>query len=423
MGGAGKTLVQFGAGSIGRSLVGQLFSAADYAVVFVDTVPEIIAALNSRGKYLVRIKDTLAPGQPAEIVVANVRGINAGDVEAVAAAVAGADVISTAVGAAVLPALYPVLARGIAMRTTPVSLLLCENLRDVAAGVRAGVTRLLPAGFDVAARIGFVETSIGKMVPIMPPEVRARDPLEVWAEAYNEIIADQDGFVGPIPRVPGLVLKRNFAAYVDRKLFVHNLGHAAAAYLGFLAGKTMIWECMDDQAVCAHTRRVMQASAVALAAAYPQEFSTHTLDEHINDLLRRFHNRALGDTVYRVGRDLARKLAPDDRCIGALRLVVRHGGDPAPVCRVIAAAFLFNAAGPDSTRLPGDVAITLRAQAEGIAPLLREVCGFDSRKDAALITRIVEDYAALEAGAGEHKRPGGAEECCHAFQRVEGDGQ
>ena len=44
---AGK-LVIFGAGNIGRSFIGQLFSRAGYEIVFIDIDPIILNELNTR---------------------------------------------------------------------------------------------------------------------------------------------------------------------------------------------------------------------------------------------------------------------------------------------------------------------------------------------------------------------------------------
>ena len=41
-----KTFVQFGAGNIGRSFLGQLFSQAGYQVIFIDIDTAVINALN-----------------------------------------------------------------------------------------------------------------------------------------------------------------------------------------------------------------------------------------------------------------------------------------------------------------------------------------------------------------------------------------
>ena len=389
-----KTLLHFGAGRIGRSLVGALFSRAGYEVLFVDAEARLIEALNARGEYLIRVKDTLPPGAPAEIRVRNVRGLAASDTEAVSAAVAEADLIGTAVGAAALPALFPVLARGLRRRSRPVSIILCENLRHAARLVREGLEPLLPAGFDFERLVGLVETSIGKMVPIMPPEVSQHDPLEVWAEAYNQIIADRQAIRGERPKVEGLVLQSNFPAYVDRKLFIHNLGHAAAAYHGNLAGKETIWECVAEERIRAETRAAMGESAWALAREYPGEFTEADLAAHADDLLRRFANRLLGDTVYRVGADLWRKLGPDDRLMGAMRLVEAHGGRPEHIARAVAAALRFKAVGPDGRMLPRDEEFHRLLEARGPEATLREVSGLDPEADAALVDLVLRAYGA-----------------------------
>ena len=41
-------IVHFGAGNIGRSLVGTLFSRAGYEILFVDAAPDIVVALRQR---------------------------------------------------------------------------------------------------------------------------------------------------------------------------------------------------------------------------------------------------------------------------------------------------------------------------------------------------------------------------------------
>jgi mannitol-1-phosphate 5-dehydrogenase len=379
-----KLYVHFGAGNIGRSLAGALFSQAGYDVLFVDAAPDLVQALHERRRYRVVVKDVLPPGAPDAYWVERVDAISARDAEAVADAVARADVIGTAVGAQVLPLVLRSAAPGLARRATPVSILFCENLHGAAALARRELTAALPPGFPLDERVGLVETSIGKMVPLMPAEARQRDPLEVWCEAYNRIIADRAGFVGPIPDVPGLELKGCFAAYVERKLYVHNLGHATCACHGFLKGYAQIWEAMADPAVAAETRAVMDETARALIRRYPDEFTAAGQHEHVEDLLRRFGNRALGDTVFRVGRDLPRKLAPGDRFIGGLRLVAEFGGDLQPLCRAVAAALQFRAADEAGQPFAADVAFLDRIAAEGAQAVLAAYCGLD----AGLAARI-----------------------------------
>ncbi len=354
----------------------------------------LVEALNARGGYEVVVKET---GRPDVVVpVTGVRGIHAENRGAVSAAVAGADCVATAVGKAVLPRLAPVLAEGIAKRDpegTPLDIILAENARDAGALLRAEVEGALGR---LAPEIGFVETSIGKMVPIMPhittdPE-RREDPLRVFAEAYNTLICDRSGFKGPLPEIPELKPVANIRAYVDRKLFVHNLGHAAAAYLGYRKnpGQRHLAEAIATPGIRAGTVSAMRVSAEALSREYPQDLTRASLEEHIEDLLRRFANRALGDTVYRVGRDLPRKLSRDDRIVGAMLLAARWSIPLDPLAEVYSAALDFRATDPEGHLYPADRDFHLLLRRGGLDAVLREVSGLDESqlKDRVVIESI-----------------------------------
>lgn len=388
-------LVQFGAGNIGRSLVGPIFTAGGYDVLFVDADAAVVEALHQRRRYRVVIKDDLLAGAPDAIEVEHVDGLNVRDAAAVAAAVREADLLGTAVGANVLPAVMAALAPGLLQRTRPVSILLSENLHDAPGLCRAALRSKLPADFDLPTRVGLVATSIGKMVPILPAEVRARDPLEVWGEAYSAIVADRLAFLGPAPAVAGLELHDCFEAYVERKLYVHNLGHAACACLGFLRRCRLIAEAMDVPEVAAETAAVMLTTARGLTIRYPASFAMADQEAHVSDLLRRFRNRSLGDTVYRVGRDLGRKLGPRDRFIGGLRLVKETGGDPAPLCRAIAAAMHFAAGDEHGGHFEPDAAVRTAVRSDGVERFLERHAGLDPVAFGAELAIIREAYAAF----------------------------
>src|SRR5262249_10510069 len=74
----------------------------------------------------------------------------------------------------------------------------------------------------------------------------------------------------------------------------------------------------------------------ALIAAYGLDEQEQRA--HEADLLRRFRNRALGDTVARVARDPARKLRRDDRLVGAALPCLEEGIRPGHAARATAAA-------------------------------------------------------------------------------------
>lgn len=370
-------LLQFGAGNIGRSFIAQLFSAAGYDVVFVDVQEELIAQLNALGRYRVMV----VGDQTEEIWVERVRAIHGNDQQAVIAAMGAADLAATAVGPNVLPHLYPTMARGLQQRLArgggPLDIILAENLRNAAAAVAAGLRAHLPADFPLDRTVGLVETSIGKMVPIMTEAQRREDPLWVFAEAYNTLILDGTAFRNPIPAVSGLAPKQNMAAYVDRKLFVHNLGHAAVAYLGHLHDPYLryIWQAMEFPEVRARAEGAMRESARALIAAYPDEFTEENQRAHIADLLSRFTNRALGDTIFRVGRDLLRKLSREDRLIGAMLFDQAHGVEYDMTAQVAAAAFEFRGTDERDRLSAPDLQFHEQYYPRGLDAVFSTVCG------------------------------------------------
>ena len=135
------------------------------------------------------------------------------------------------------------------------------------------------------------------------------------------------------------------AAYVDRKLFVHNLGHAAVAYLGFLHDPALSYLAGDGNPRSARPRRVRRCGSPRARSSPPIRRNSHEANQgaHIDDLLRRFTNQALGDTVFRVGRDLLRKLSREDRLIGAMLFDQAHGVDYSATAPLAAAALEFRA--------------------------------------------------------------------------------
>ncbi len=58
---------------------------------------------------------------------------------------------------------------------------------------------------------------------------------------------DAQAVKGEVPKIAGLRAVSNFPAEVERKLFIHNLGHAALAYLGYREGYTYIHEAIKDE--------------------------------------------------------------------------------------------------------------------------------------------------------------------------------
>jgi len=385
-----RKIVIFGAGKIGRSFIGQLFGCNGYNVVFVDVDPGIIALLNQQGNYRVVIKGE----KEQEIIVPNVQAISAFDKDKVADAVSTAAIIAVSVGKNALEKVVPLIAEGLMRRyridpRVPLDIILAENMRSAADFVKELLAKYLPSTYPVDTLVGLIETSIGKMVPIITAADLEKDLLVVFAEPYNTLILDGAGFKLPIPEIKGLAPKNNIKAWVDRKAFIHNLGHATAAYYGHFLHPEAVYICevLDDKNTIEFTRGVMIQSAEVLLSVYPEDFTRADLMDHIDDLLYRFRNRALKDTIYRVGQDLARKLGSDDRFMGVIHLAVQFGKPFDKILEAMSYGLCFKVRDESGHPFPGDLSFLNQIAADFEGTVIDKL-GYDPVKDRPVIDKL-----------------------------------
>ncbi|MCL2362495.1 MAG: mannitol dehydrogenase [Defluviitaleaceae bacterium] len=308
--------LMYGAGSIGRGFIGPLFVHAGYEVVFVDINQGVIHALNSRGSY----HYTITAGPHIDIQVNGVRCIDGRDREAVLKEIASCDLMATSLGGDVLKKVVPIIAEGFSLRMKlsgrPLNILICENLKNAAILLGEWMVECLhhEDRLLLSEKCGLIEAAIGRMVPQTASD--ADDPLYVTVEEYCFLPVDKDAFVGELPKVEGLVPYSPFSFYEERKLYLHNMGHAICAYMGMRHGYETIAEAIQDFTVRFFVQSAMIESSAMLSAKYGISFNK--IFDHAEDLLLRFGNTALGDTCERVGRDPMRKLKAGDRLAGAL---------------------------------------------------------------------------------------------------------
>ncbi|MHB9031641.1 MAG: mannitol dehydrogenase family protein [Anaerolineae bacterium] len=386
--------IMFGAGNIGRGFLGQLFSESGYFVTFIDIDDPLISALRDNGGYTLRLVNN---ANTVGTRITPVSGILSGDKAQVVAAISQASIGATAVGARALPFIAPTVAIGITARMNagmndPLNLIICENLKGAAAYFRGLVSEHLdaPAKAYMDTHIGFVDTVIGRMVPELPPELKAQDRTMVIAEPYKELPVDSAGFVGPIPHIVGMEAHDNFGLFTARKLYLHNAGHAVLAYLGYLRKYNLGYEALEDSEIRPILEAALDESLLGIVRQYGAD--EHWLRAHVADLIERFANRVLADPVLRLGRDPLRKLAPNDRLVGAARVAETTGQVPVNLAWGIAAGLRFDAPGDDkAAELQG------RISKEGINAVLLDVCGI--RADEPLGKAVLQRYQQLQQEA------------------------
>ncbi|MER7796973.1 mannitol-1-phosphate 5-dehydrogenase [Microbacterium sp. NPDC096154] len=376
-----RKAVHFGAGNIGRGFVGLLLHEGGYEVVFSDVATALVDAINGAHEYTVH--EVGEGGR--DRVVTGFRAIDsAADPDRVAAEVATADVVTTAVGPTVLRFIAPHIVAGLALRdpdAPPLQVMACENAIGATDTLKAHMQQSAGAGWDaLAARAVFANTAVDRIVPGQPEG----GGIDVTVEPFFEWAIERLPFGEHPPRIPGAHFVDDLGPYIERKLFTVNTGHATAAYLGARAGLEKISDALADESVAAGVAAALEETSALLAAKHG--FSAEDLAEYRTTILGRFRNPALPDTVRRVGRQPLRKLSRHERFVGPAAEAAERGLAVDGLLAAIGAALVF-----DDAEDQQSVELKRYLQALDATAFTEQIMGLESEHPLfPRLTRVVE---------------------------------
>ena len=306
----------------GRGFVAEFLSNSGYEVVFIDVVDALIDALQKTPSYTVT--EVGADGE-SEFVIKNFRAINSKhNEEQVVDEIATADVVTCAVGPAILKFIAPVIAKGIEKRTAskPLSVIACENAiggTDTLMGfVKDKLSAETKANLQDKVRSG--NSAIDRIVPLQDPNAG----MNVKIEKFYEWCVEKKPFEGVgTPPIKGVHYVEDLEPYIERKLFTVNTSHATAAYFGYVRGKKFIHEAMADKEI--HDAVQEAISETAHLIVNKHGITVAEQKKYVQDIVSRISNPTLEDVVDRVGRAPLRKLSRKERFIGPAAQLAEKG--------------------------------------------------------------------------------------------------
>ena len=375
-----KKAIQFGAGNIGRGFIGAVLSEAGYHVVFADVNELVVNKINEDGKYTVAIMDT----ECTEQVITNISAVDSRSPK-LAKEIAQAQVVTTAVGLGILPRIAGALAAGIAERqaqgvTEYLNVIACENGLRASSQLKEHVYSHLTDEQKAYADeyVAFPDCSVDRIVP----PIKSENPIDVVVEKFYEWNVERASIKGDL-QMEGMNLADNLIAYIERKLFTLNTGHAITAYLGKLKGLSTIADSIADEEIYTIVKAAMQESGEGLVAKYGFDHDAHFA--YIDKIIGRFRNPHLQDDVTRVGREPLRKLSANDRLIKPTMTAIEHGfATPNLVLGIGAALHYNNPEDPQSVQLQQAIAEV------GVAKAFEQFSGVSA--DSELAAQVLAAY-------------------------------
>lgn len=379
--------LHFGAGSIGRGFIGKLLYDNCLDVIFADVNQKLLHYINKYREYNIKIV-----GQQTNTeTIRNISAVHSRGNQ-VLDFISNVSLITTSVGPQNLEQVAIVIAKGLIRRykinnINPLNIIACENIVRGTSKLKQYVLQELKPSFYswIEENVGFIDSSVDKIV--FPTDFDKNNPLEVTVENFNEWIVDKTQFKGPIPVIIGMEPTDNLIAFIERKMFTLNTGHAITAYLGRLMGHEIIRTAILDPKVREVVKGGMEESGAVLINRYGFNFQNHTA--YINKILQRFENIYLHDKIERVGRELIRKLSLKERLIAPLYSAINYGLQHTNLIKSVAAAMNYDSKQDPQTR----EWVTLLAKV-GPRVALSQVSGLDEK--SYIIAKSVESYKEIK---------------------------
>lgn len=364
-----KHAVHFGAGNIGRGFIGLLLNQSGYHVTFLDVSENLMNLIKAHRQYTVElVGDEVTP-----IVVEDVDGLHSvHDAQAATQALLQADLITTAVGPSILPIVARQLVQVFETQATYkvnrlVNVIACENTIGGSTQIKHALMPLLSAEAQayVNTYVGFPDAAVDRIVP----NQHNADPLTVQVEPFYEWVVDAKAVKGEL-KIVGLHLSDKLEAYIERKLFTVNTGHATVAYAAYSKGYATIRDAMADDAVVDLAEGVLRETGALLSAKHG--FGRDEQAAYIAKTLERFRNPYIADEAVRVARSPLRKLSANDRFIKPLRECLDLKLPTTYLQKAIQLALNYSYEGdPEAVKLQEMI------KAEGKREALLKISGFD----------------------------------------------
>lgn len=201
------------------------------------------------------------------------------------------------------------LARGLARRKTPVTVLSCDNLSRNGAKLGAAVRVFAARATLTLGEVSFPDSMVDRITPATTEALKAEvlaatgraDAAPVATETFSDWVIE-DRFCAPRPAWAAHLVTE-VAPYEMRKLRMLNGPHSLIAYFGQLRGHTFVHEAIADPVVRTAASGLMAEAMSTLPATVSADAPAYAAA-----LIDRFANPALHHALRQIAMDGSVKL-------------------------------------------------------------------------------------------------------------------
>ncbi|KHE71965.1 mannitol-1-phosphate 5-dehydrogenase [Halobacillus sp. BBL2006] len=376
--------LHFGAGNIGKGLIGYLLNKSGFDLCFVDVNEESVNQMNSSNQYALELLDDDHTVESISPVCA----LHSSKQDQVVDAIVEADLITTSVGADNLSKVAPVISKGLLKRIQfdkgHVDVIANENMINASSTLKEEIRRNVSTSeMDaIQSTVGFPNSAIDRL---SLSEKRNEGEITLVEPYYEWMIEKQGILNSDLPSIKNATYVDSLKPYIERKLYIVNMGHAATAYTAFLEGYPTIQSALKNPEIEKFLRETMNESARYFTHHYG--FKAEEMSEFIEETIGRFKNANISDDILRVGRSPIRKLGFDERLVKPTRVLFELGLPVERLTAAVATAFFFH--NPNDKE---SVTIQSYIREQGIEQAIAHFTGIEEK---TLKTKIKDHYDRL----------------------------
>lgn len=365
--------VILGAGRIGRGFVTELLTLNQVDVTFFDAVPEVVESLNTQKEYTIHVLG--APEK--DLLKTDVKAYGIGDTDALAKCWAEADFIFTACGGKNMPSVGAVLAEAFeklaaAGKVHTSNIITCENWVDPAKDLKQAILEHLPEEKKQVfeKNVGVSESVVMCTGTGAPDPSKVTNPMDTWVQDMRYLPVDKDRIKGELPTFSYIEFVPAFGDLLKQKIYTNNTSVGTVAYLGKLKGLTYVAESANDPEIEPILDGVYREINEALVKG--MGINEESQLQFSKRAKAKYTDPAIIDVVTRIARDPIRKLGPEDRFIGPMKIALGVGVEPKSIALGCAAALYYE--NPEDEA--ANELAKLRAE-KGIDHILTNISGLD----------------------------------------------
>ncbi len=380
-----KLAIQFGAGAIGRGLLGKVLHDSDYHVLFVDVYQPIVDRINEDGYFTVELSDHDFKSQKIDNVSA-LCSKNDSDLEKIYEKITQAEIITTSVRVENLDSTSKIIAKGLEKKypdDKKVNIMAFENAYRASDILKEDIIKNSSLSAEQIEEIATFPNTVTDRI-VQNKEVDGKPVVEISDDF--EAVIEQPKLADPSSKpVKDAEYTDDIDKMLERKLFLVNGAHAATSYFGYNKSYKMMNEAFEDESILADVKNLMTESGNVLIKEYGLD--KDELENFKESKLNRFIKTASHDTIERVGRDPVRKLGEKDRLVAPAIKAYDNDMPFDNLAKAIAYAFKYDEASDDKA-----LEIKEFINQNSIEKAIEKYTGIKKAEREKLFDKIVAEY-------------------------------